>query len=78
MALKSTVARETARFLASRGIKRVYGIPGGEVTHLIDALENEFFRIHTGTTFRAPLQVDPIWTMEAMHWANFSKNVPKS
>lgn len=41
MALKSTVARETARFLASRGIKRVYGIPGGEVTHLIDALELE-------------------------------------
>jgi acetolactate synthase-1/2/3 large subunit len=41
MAQKSTVARETARFLASRGIQRVYGIPGGEVTHLIDALEGE-------------------------------------
>jgi len=41
MGSESTVARETARFLASRGIQRVYGIPGGEVTHLIDALESE-------------------------------------
>ncbi len=41
MGRKSTVARETARFLASRGIQRVYGIPGGEVMHLIDALEKE-------------------------------------
>ncbi|MDP6348899.1 MAG: thiamine pyrophosphate-binding protein [Chloroflexota bacterium] len=41
MASESTVARETARFLASRGIERVYGLPGGEVTHLIEALEEE-------------------------------------
>ncbi|HJO06612.1 MAG TPA: thiamine pyrophosphate-binding protein, partial [Chloroflexota bacterium] len=41
MGSESTVARETARFLASRGIERVYGLPGGEVTHLIEALEDE-------------------------------------
>jgi acetolactate synthase-1/2/3 large subunit len=37
----STVAQEIARFLAHQGVERVYGLPGGEVTHLIAALRNE-------------------------------------
>ncbi|SVC82672.1 uncharacterized protein METZ01_LOCUS335526, partial [marine metagenome] len=37
----STVAQEIARFLTHQGVERVYGLPGGEVTHLIAALRNE-------------------------------------
>ncbi len=34
----SNVSREISRYLWAQGVRRAYGLPGGEVTHLIDAM----------------------------------------
>ena len=36
--LQSNVSREIARYLRGLGVQRAYGLPGGEVTHIIDAI----------------------------------------
>ena len=36
--LQSNVSREIARYLRGLGVQRAYGLPGGEVTHIIDAM----------------------------------------
>ena len=36
--MESTVSLEIARYLRRLGVERAYGLPGGEVTHLIDAM----------------------------------------